>query len=234
MRIFVSFTSSTYIFISKYNPPMRFFRKIVLSPYAAFLLLLLWTTGCKNSSGSSSKGSAASETDTVPVNQTEQTAVPLPGMPVETVLEAALNGNVETVRKALESGFDPNTTDPELHTALMLAAYNGHTEILELLLEQGAEVDYLDGMDRTALMYASTGPFVESVKRLLEAGANPNLVDNEEHFSALMFAAAEGQAEVVKTLLEHGADRSLKDVDGDTAYDFAMSNGHTAVAEMVK
>lgn len=49
-----------------------------------------------------------------------------------------------------------------------------------------------------------------------------------------MHAAAEGQLEVVRVLLEYGADPSLKDVDGDNAYIFALRNGHTAVAELLK
>jgi ankyrin repeat protein len=79
-------------------------------------------------------------------------------------------------------------------------------------------------------MYASTGPFNETVSLLLKAGAETNLFDNEEHFTALMFAAAEGQAEVVQSLLKYGADKSLLDIDGESAYDFAMANGHTEVA----
>jgi len=58
--------------------------------------------------------------------------------------------------------------------------------------------------------------------------------DNDEHFTALMFAAAEGQKEVVSTLLKHGADKSLLDEDGESAYDFAVANGHAAVAALLK
>jgi len=163
-------------------------------------------------------------------NETESTNA----YSADLVLEAALTGNIALVRKALSSGFDVNATDPEGHSPLMMAAYNGHSEIIRLLLKEGAIPDARDAAKRTALMYASTGPFNESVVLLLDAGADPNLVDNEEHFTALMFAAAEGQAEVVRTLLEHGADKTKVDVDGDSAYDFAVNNGHTETAELVK
>ena len=48
-----------------------------------------------------------------------------------------------------------------------------------------------------------------------------------------MHAAAEGQLEVVKTLLEHHADPQIRDVDGDTARDFAERNGHAEVVRLL-
>ncbi len=153
---------------------------------------------------------------------------------ISQVMEAALNGDISTIETALENGFEVNSTDAELHTALMLAAYNGHSTIVKLLLEHGATTDLRDLKDRTALMYASTGDFNETVILLFEAGAKTNLVDNEEHFTALMFAAAEGQAEVVRTLLAHGADPALLDVDSESAFDFAVANGHQDVAALLR
>lgn len=161
--------------------------------------------------------------------------VPGPGTrDIEEMLQAALNGNLQTIENAIENGFDVESTDEQMHTLLMMAAYNGHSKIVEMLLDKGATVDHRDIMKRTALMYASTGPFNETVSLLLDAGADPNLVDGEEHFTPLMFAAAEGQAEVVKTLLKNGADKTMVDVDGESAYDFALNNGHSEVVKILK
>ena len=33
--------------------------------------------------------------------------------------------------------------------------------------------------------------------------------------------------------MKYGADANLKDVDGETAYDFALNNGHTEVAKIL-
>lgn len=159
---------------------------------------------------------------------------PKPAIDITMLMQAALEGDLSTIEKAIENGFDVNTTDQDLHTVLMLAAYNGHSSIVKLLLKHNATPDMRDVKDRTALMYASTGDFNETVILLLEAGASINLIDNEEHFTALMFAAAEGQAEVVRTLLKHGADKTLLDIDGDSAYDFALNNKHTEVVEILK
>ena len=73
-----------------------------------------------------------------------------------------------------------------------------------------------------------------AVRVLLEHKADPLLADREERFTALMFAAAEGQTEVVRMLLSHGSDPSMVDVDGDTALDFAMKNGHSEAVALLK
>jgi ankyrin repeat protein len=211
-------------------------------------ILIIMFTGCSgNNKGSKNEASTSPQkTGTTAQNNnventppsTQQSGQTAPGsgpvLHIDQLLEAALNGNLQAIEKAIENGFDVETTDDQKHTVLMMAAYNGHSNIVQLVLDKGASVDHRDIMNRTALMYASTGPFNETVTLLLDAGADPNLVDGDEHFTPLMFAAAEGQAEVVATLLEYGANKSMVDVDGDSAYDFALSNGHSEVAKMLK
>ena len=102
------------------------------------------------------------------------------------------------------------------------------------LLEKGAFVDHRDVNGRTALMLASSGPFPPAVKLLLDHNADPNIVDNEEHFSALMYAAAEGQLENVKILIKYRADPSLTDIDRDNALTFARNNGHKEIVDFLR
>ena len=49
-----------------------------------------------------------------------------------------------------------------------------------------------------------------------------------------MFAAAEGQRDVVQVLLRHNANVSVRDVDGDTARDFAAQKGHGEIVRMLE
>jgi len=149
------------------------------------------------------------------------------------VVEAALYGKIDTVKKALEQGYKPDERDPENRTALMYAAFNGQTDIVKLLLAAGAEVNLQDNTGSSALMFAASGPGTESVQVLLDAGAKINMTDNNEHFTALMWAAAEGQPKNVTLLLKNGADTTLQDVDGDTARSFAEKAGHTAVVKIL-
>ncbi len=153
---------------------------------------------------------------------------------VESLHEAAYNGNLEAVRRLLEDGTAVDVPDPEGRTPLMWASFNGHTAVDALLLENGAAINTCEANGRTALMYASSGPFAETVELLLEKGADANVQGTAEGFTALMTAAAEGQVEVVLVLLAYGADPDLEDVDGDTAESFAVQNGHFQVVAALR
>ena len=174
--------------------------------------------------GSLNERSSSTQTETSPSN--DLSASDLRG--------AALNGNIDLVREAIEQGVDIQETDELDRTALMFAAYNGHTEIVQLLAENGSEITRPNSEGRTPLMFASSGPFPETVEYLLKNGAEPNSKDSIEGWTPLMYAAAEGNREVVEILLEHGADPNLEDTDGETAIDFAANNGHSEVVTLLK
>ena len=148
-------------------------------------------------------------------------------------VEAALNGDNDSVVAALAAGQDANYTDEGGRTAMMLAGFNGHTAIVSHLINHGGSVTSKDQIDRTALMYTCTGPNPDTVNLLLSNGAKVNAIDNHEAWTPLMFAAAEGLTDVVKILLDHKADVNMKDVDGDTAGNFAQSRGHKELAAML-
>lgn len=148
-------------------------------------------------------------------------------------LEAALQGQLETIRLAIDEKMDVDAADDQGRTALMFASFNGHAPVVQLLLKAGATADRRDAAGRTALLFAATGDNVEAVKLLLDAGAEVNATDSVEGFTALMHAAAEGQLGVVQLLLKHKANPAIADVDGDTARDFATRNGHTGVVQLL-
>lgn len=150
------------------------------------------------------------------------------------VIEAALQGKAETVKKALAEGYKPDARDAQGRTALMYAAFNGHTAIVRMLINAGADVNARDKNGSTALMFAASGPFPQTVQLLIDSGAQVNAIDSGEHWTPLMWAAAEGQAENVKLLLKNKADASLKDVDGDTAESFAAQKNHPEVVKILQ
>ncbi|MEO9934757.1 ankyrin repeat domain-containing protein [Rhodopirellula bahusiensis] len=161
--------------------------------------------------------------------------VPLPETsPEDKFRQAAMIGDLAGVKRLAGQGVEVSSMDDNQRTAMQMAAFDGHTPVVEWFLSQEVEVDHRDSFGRTALMYASTADNAETVKLLLDAGAAVDLVDSEEHFSPLMFAAAEGQMEVVELLLDAGADPTKADIDGETAIDFASSNGHTEVVKRLK
>lgn len=196
------------------------------------LTALVWVVGC---GGSKSKENTVSQDFQAKPSQ-PASQKPASGhlpIPFDIAIQAALAGHQDTVMQALETGTDPNQTDENGRTLLMVSAFNAHVKTMKKLIEVGAKIDTQDFAGRTALMYASTGKDLPTVELLLENKANVNLVDGEEHWSPLMFAAAEGNMEVVKLLLNHGADTSLADIDGEDAELFARNNGHIEVADLI-
>lgn len=186
-------------------------------------IILLALISCSNENNSIDKQKKLQDENS---NQASQN--------IDLLFDAALDGNIETVKQFIENGFDVNQPSPDEESLLMLAGFNGHTALCKYLIKSGAHIEARESNGRTALMFASTGPFPETVKLLLQNEANPNSIDRLEHFTPLMHAAAEGHFEVVKILLDNGADPSLKDVDGDTAESFAVQKGHSEVAKLLR
>ena len=197
--------------------------------------LMLAVCGCKDKSDPTKQ--QAESTTEAPAETLESPANE-PAKPIkeatQAFFDAALDGMADFVESELTLGVPADSENPNKQTALMLAAFNGHTQIVAMLIDYGADVNHADVNNRTALMYSSSGPFPKTVELLIAKGADVNVVDNNEKWTALMFAAAEGQAENVRLLLDAGAKTGLKDVDGDTAEDFAIRNGHTEVAKMIR
>lgn len=176
----------------------------------------------------------ASASEAIPRTQSAaETGTPKVKVDVSGFLDDALNGKLESVRRAIVAGVDVNSPDEQQRTALLFASFNGHTSVVKLLLDQGALLSQRDAMGRTALIFAATGDNAETVTLLLETGADVNAVDSSEGFTSLMHAAAEGHGEVVKILLKYGANADLRDSDGDTARDFATRNRHADVLQLL-
>lgn len=111
------------------------------------------------------------------------------------LLYAAREGCVECARKLVAAGADPDLTDPERVTPLVMALLNLHYDFAVYMIEAGANVDKWDLFGRTPLYMAadtSTLPVMgngamvvlpspdahtalDVAKRLLDAGADPNI-----------------------------------------------------------
>lgn len=206
---------------------MKLQTQLILSVIFSVFLI---STGCTKKNNSSSAKEKTNET----VSKIEQEKQTAPSISADVILEAALNGQVSIVKDALDKGYNPDATGANQRTALMLAAFNGHTEIVKALLDAGASVSMRDDAERTALMFASTGDFLPTVELLIKAGSDVNAFDGIEHFTPLMFACGEGLYDVAVKLMEHGADKDMLDIDGESAYDFAVTNGHTKVVELLR
>ena len=112
-----------------------------------------------------------------------------------TLLQAAKDGDTETVKTFIERGIDVNaqykdglilgpvrwivnalltgkdTKTRRGDTALIVAARWGHADIVRILLEAGAKVNAKNQNGTTALMAAERGGYDEIVEMLKKSGA---------------------------------------------------------------
>lgn len=180
----------------------------------------------------------------------------------EDALDAAANGQSKALAELLARGIDPDTTDQNGNTLLilaardgyaatvevllkfranplqrnqmgdsapMLAALRGHREVIQRFIASGRP---LESEGWTPLMYAAFEGHAGIVQDLVKAGAS---IDARAPNKAtpLMLAARNGHLEAVKVLLAAGADRSLVNDRGQSAADWALSNGNTDIARLL-
>jgi hypothetical protein len=153
----------------------------------------------------------------------------------ETLLyKAASKGNIEEVRKYLESGIDPDEKTTQGWTPLMISTANGHLETVLLFIHFGADVNQPNTRGRTALMFASKYGYEDITKALLNAGAEVNVDDIQKCGTPLVAASILGHKRIVEMLLENGANPHVKDREGKTALDYAQENSHGEIARILR
>ena len=149
--------------------------------------------------------------------------------PFPPIHEAALECDVETLRRLLAEGVSPDATDVIARTPLhcLCRSRNATGDLvacIKLLLDAGANLEAVDGDEWTPLHRAANVENVEIASLLVEAGANVNAVTSVGwgplHFAAL---AKWRPADCVEVLLAAGASVNARDISGRTPFNFAIS-----------
>ena len=130
---------------------------------------------------------------------------------------------------------DPNSSDSEGFTPLMIACDYGNIRIATLLLQAHANINQQDNEGYTALMEAcsSETPQYELVKLMVHSGADLNIKTGKLQRTALMYAAQRGHTRIVQYLLDEGAPVNTQDVDGVTSLMIASGYGHSEVVRVL-
>lgn len=136
----------------------------------------------------------------------------------ETVWEAIVKGDLDSVRQSFQSGFEVNAKDTfgKLdYAALHYAVINGHYDIVKMLIESGANVDVQDSDGNTPLIWAAYDGRLDSAKLLIQSGAN---LQAKNHYgnTALHGAAKYGYDTMASLLIESGATINARDRAGNT------------------
>jgi len=177
---------------------------------------------------------------------------------------AAAIGDIEAVRRMLDSGADINAANYDGRTALHLAAAEGHGALVAFLVQRGAMLDATDRWKATPLRDAVAGghnevaallraqgqslPDSVLTKTLIDRASKGDLagvrrlVENGvrpgqgdyDQRTALHLAAAEGHLDVVTYLMNAGADVSACDRWGATPLEDAIRGQHDGVAALLR
>jgi ankyrin repeat protein len=143
--------------------------------------------------------------------------------------EAAIAGEVDTVKKLLNEGIKPDSYHGEDgSSALLLCSESGRADVVSMLLKSGADVNHQRKDGASALIAASAFGRLDTVDILLDNGADIELVDNEG-VTALMFASDGGRVDVVARLIQARANPDHASRQGKTALMWASYHGNKDV-----
>ncbi len=153
--------------------------------------------------------------------------------------DAAINGDVETIRRLLAKGIRPDALDyynhrTPLHYLCIHDNGGDRAACFELLRDAGANLEAFDSKMCRPLHYAASSKSVELVSLLVQARVNVDAATNDGS-TALHFAARKGAADCVKVLLAAIAPYNVDatDRDGVTALHLAARRGGPDCVEVL-
>jgi ankyrin repeat protein len=147
---------------------------------------------------------------------------------------AARQGSLEAVDALAAAGADPNLTDPDGATALVLAIINANYDVAARLLEHGADPNIADNEAKMAALYAAV-----DMHRLAIGHGRPNpkpsgLLGALDVIELLLERGADPNARLAGPLFQRhhtGGDRALG--EGSTPFMRAAKSGDVAVMRLL-
>jgi uncharacterized protein len=155
-------------------------------------------------------------------------------LPPSPVADAAMKGDLATVRALISRGANVNAPQGDGMTALHWAAERGDSAMTSVLIRARANVHAVTRIgDYTPLHIAAKGGYGSVVQTLLRAGSDAN-APTSSGAMALHFAAAAGDPASVKALLERGANVNAKEKEwGQTPLVFAAANNRAEAIRLL-
>jgi len=160
--------------------------------------------------------------------------VEVPGIYNQGILfTAAMQGHAEVVRLLLAADADVNATTQWGYFPLAAAVQEGRLEVVRILLDAGADVNRTVKKSGTVLDEALGRGRDEVALLLIERGAR--VVDTGDTYSPPLHEAAVGNSvQMIHALLKAGVPVNLLNERGDTALDWALSNGKTDAVKALR
>jgi len=154
------------------------------------------------------------------------------------IIDAAKNGDMQTLAVLLEKGADVDAMDDDGDTALDVAIKNESIDLVTFLIENGADINR--GNEECwpwpPLLTACGKGNLEIVELLIDNGADLHIDRpfDEENFTLVMWATICHQPKVVQFLIDKGVDLNAYDGDGETVLDLAINRKKEEITEMLK
>merc|ERR1719277_2668278 len=149
------------------------------------------------------------------------------------------------VKAICDAGGDPDIRDNYGETPLLLLAHTvpaseaasnikaRRGETIQTMLSCGADVHAVNARGRGVLHLAVTENDYDAIETFIEGMADVNAQDLAG-FTPLMWAAGRNGAQSVKMLLDYDADMNIKAARGQTAMTFALTNGCSAIVDILE
>ena len=126
------------------------------------------------------------------------------------LLDAVLDGDVQTAQSLIAQGADVNYTVAGNESLLICAAERGNPQVTKLLIEHGAHLDHRAKNGETALVRASSKGRFLVVQDLLKRGADTR-AKAAEGGTALHYAVKRRDFSMMRMLVASGASLDLQD-----------------------
>tara|TARA_B100000929_G_scaffold47057_1_gene33771 strand:- start:435 stop:920 length:486 start_codon:yes stop_codon:yes gene_type:complete len=132
------------------------------------------------------------------------------GGPSVDIWTATAQGNIESVKRHLDSGVDVNAKNKAEMTPLHYASMMGHKEVSGLLITNGADVNaksQFQNFGETPLHHAAWGSHKEIVVLLITKGADVNEIIQSGSFKGMTpldRAERQKKPELADLLRKHG------------------------------
>jgi len=149
------------------------------------------------------------------------------------LFDAVGNPDPAWIALLLDDGANVNHVDRHGWTPYLQAIAAGNSDYIALVVSRGANTEQISDQGVNDFLTAAKAGHFEIMQYLLDQGRDINFTDCAGS-TALVRASKSGSLEVVLWLLDHGADIDAKDVQGKTALQWAETNRHEAVAELLR
>lgn len=144
------------------------------------------------------------------------------GVEIDTLEELPIDDVGGTMRaNALFVALAPNEDDALTDERVSLA-----------LVRAGIDLSFTNDDGALVVHYAATAGMTKTLGEILDR--TPGAIDAQDNDGStpLMLAAERNRLEAIRVLLERGADRNIRDAEGRTAAEVAVTKGHQLAADL--